>query len=108
MVTEDGPQFEYKIGLGYGFAGKLVQVAIDGHEVLSIYGTDEIEQYAQLRGTKMLASGSWQMKDITIQVTVDGGQAQVQAIDLSDGMFIHIYQEQIGLRIYNTPFLVEE
>jgi len=107
-ATKAVPQFDYRIGLGYGFVGKLVQVAINGHEVLSIYGTNEIEQYAQLRGTKMLASGSWQVKDITIQVTVDGGQAQVQAIDLSDGMFIHIYQEQIGLRIYNTPFLVEE
>jgi hypothetical protein len=108
MATDPIPKYEYRIGLGYGFLGKVVQVAINGHEVLSVYGTDEIEQYAQLRGTKMLASGSSPKKDITIRVTVDGGHKYEQIIDLSAGMFIHIYQGQTGLSIYNTRFLVQE
>jgi hypothetical protein len=108
MATDPIPKYEYRIGLGYGFLGKVVQVAINGHEVLSVYGTDEIEQYAQLRGTKMVASGSSPKKNITIRVVIDGGQPHEQAIDLSVGMYVHIYQEQTGLDIYNTRFHVQE
>ena len=92
----------------YGFLGKAVQVTIDDVEVISIVGTDEIEQYAQLLGTKMLASGSSPKKVITVRVTVDGGQPHEQAIDLSAGMFVHIYLEPTGLQVYNTRFLVHE
>jgi hypothetical protein len=102
------PQYEYKVGLGYGFLGKAVQVTIDGREVISVVGTDEIEQFAQLQGTKMLASGSSPNKDITVRVTVDGGEPHEQAIDLSAGMFVHVYQEQTGLHVFNTRFLVLE
>jgi hypothetical protein len=76
--------------------------------VLSIVGTDEIEQHAQLLGTFMLESGSSPVKDITVRVTVDGGQPYEQTIDLSTGMFIHIYYKQTGLHVFNTSFLVEE
>jgi hypothetical protein len=41
-------------------------------------------------------------------VTVDGGQPHEQAIDLSAGMFVHVYLERTGLRVYNTRFLVHE
>jgi hypothetical protein len=102
------PQYEYKVGLGYGFLGKAVQVTIDGREVISVVGTDEIEQFAQLQGTKMLASGSSPNKDITVRVTVDGSEPHEQAIDLSAGMFVHVYQEQTGLHVFNTRFLVLE
>ena len=101
-------QYVYKVGLGYGFLGKVVQVAIDGEDVITVVGTSEIEQHAQLLGTKMLVSGSLPKKDIKLQVTVDDGQPYEQPIDLSTGMFIHIYYEQEGLRIFNTRFLVQE
>ena len=108
VVADPTPQYEYKVGLGYGFLGKVVQVTIDGREVISVVGTDEIEQYAQLQGTKVLVSGSSPKKDITVRVTVDGGESYEQAIDLSAGMFVHIYQEPTGLRVFNTRFLLLE
>ena len=108
VVVDPTPQYEYKVGLGYGFLDKLVQVTIDGNEVISVVGTDEIEQYAQLQGTKMLASGSSPKKDIIVRVTVDGGEPYEQAIDLSAGMFVHVYQERTGLRVFNTRFLLLE
>ena len=102
------PQYEYKVGLGYGFLGKSVQVTIDGCEVISVVGTDEIEQYAQLQGTKMLASGSSPKKDITVGITIDGGEPYEQVIDLSAGMFVHVYQERTGLCVFNTRLLLLE
>jgi hypothetical protein len=108
VATNPTSLYEYKVGLGYGFLGKEVQVTIDGHEVIAIVGTDEIEQHAQLQGTKILASGSSPKKDITVRVIVEDSQPYEQTIDLSTGMFIHIYYEQTGLYIYNTRFLVQE
>jgi hypothetical protein len=107
-TADPTPLYEYRIGLGYGFLGKVVQVTIDGREVISIIGTDEIEQYAQLQGTKMLASGSSPKKDITVRVTVDDGMQYEQAIDLSIGMYVHVYLEPTGVRVYNTRTLVQE
>ena len=107
-AADPTPIYEYMVWLGYGFLGKMVQVTIDGREVISVVGTDEIEQYAQLQGTKMLASGSTPKKNIMVRVTVDGGQPHEQSIDLSAGMFVHVYQERTGLRVYNTRFLVQE
>ncbi|MCJ7660097.1 MAG: hypothetical protein MUO67_13205 [Anaerolineales bacterium] len=107
-AADPTPLYEYRVGLGYGFLGKMVQVTIDGREVISVVSTDEIEQYAQLLGTKVLASGSSPKKDITVLVTIDGGEPFEQTIDLSTGMFVHVYLEQTGLRVYNTPFLVQE
>jgi hypothetical protein len=107
-ATALGSHYEYQVGLGYGFLGKAVRVEIDGREVLSMIGTDEIEGYAQRLGTKMLASGSSPDKDITVRVTVDGAQPYEQTIDLSRGKFIHIYYEQTGLRVFNTEFLSQE
>lgn len=107
-AADPTPLYEYRVGLGYGFLGKMVQVTIDGREVISVVSTDEIEQYAQLLGTKVLASGSSPKKDITVLVTIDDGEPYKQTIDLSAGMFVHVYLEQTGLRVYNTPFLVQE
>ena len=107
-AADPTPHYEYRVGLGYGFLGKLVQVTIDGREVISVISTDEIEQYAQLQGTKVLASGSSPNKDITVQVTIDGGQPTEQTIDLSTGMFVHVYLESTGTRVFNTRFLVQE
>jgi len=108
MATEPTSQYEYKVGLGYGFLNKAVRVSIDGREVIYVVGTDEIEQYAQLQGTKIIASGLSTKKDIMVRVTIDDGQPYEQAIDLSDGAFIHVYHEQAGLHIYNTRYLVLE
>jgi hypothetical protein len=101
-------KYEYEIGLGYGFLGKGIKVTVDDHEVLSIYGTDEIEQHGQLLGTKMLASGVSSKKDVIIRVIVDSSQQYEQWIDLSSGKFVHIYQEPTGINIYNTSLLVLE
>ena len=106
--TDPVSQYEYHVGLGYGFLGKAVHVAIDDSEVLSIVGTDEIEQFAQRQGTMMLASGSSSEKEVKVRVTVNGNQTYEQAIDLSTGNFIHIYYERTGLRIFNTRFHVLE
>jgi hypothetical protein len=108
VVADPTQQYEYKVGLGYGFLGKVVQVTIDGREVIYVVGTDEIEQYAQLQGTKILVSGSSPKKEIMVRVTVDDGQPYEQIIDLSDGMYVHVYQEQTGLHVFNTLFLVLE
>jgi hypothetical protein len=108
MVTEPLPQYEYEVGLGYGFLGKAVQVRIDGHEVISVVGCEEIEQFAQLQGTKMLASGASPTKKITVWVRIDDGEPYEQVIDLSDGRYVHIYLEPAKIQIYNTHFLVLE
>ena len=108
VATNTTLRYVYKVGLGYGFLGKVVQVAINGEDVITVVGTSEIEQHAQLLGTKMLVSGALPKKDITVQVAVDDGQTYEQSIDLSAGMFIHIYYELTGLRIFNTRFLVQE
>jgi len=100
--------YEYMVGLGYGFLGKAVQITIDGREVISVVGTNEIEQHAQLQGTKMLASGSSPKKEIMVGVLIDGKRTYEETIDLSYGMYVHIYQERAGLRVYNTHFLVYE
>jgi hypothetical protein len=108
LATDPISQYEYNVGLGYGFLGKAVHVTINGREVLSIVGTEEIEQFAQLQGTMMLESGSSPEKDIMILVTIDNNLSYEQAIDLSTGGFIHIYHEKNGLRIFNTRFNVLE
>lgn len=108
VATAPTVQFEYQVGLGYGFLGKKVRVEIDGHEVISIVGTNEIEQYAQLLGTKILVSGSSPKRDIIVQVIVDNEQPYEQSIDLSTGMYVHIYLEQTGLHVFNTKYLILE
>jgi hypothetical protein len=108
IATDPSAQFEYKVGLGYGFLGKEVRVKINGREVISVVGTDDIEQYAQLQGTTILASGSSPKRDIIVQVIVDNGQPYEQTIDLSAGIYIHVYLELSGLHIFNTPFLILE
>ena len=108
LAIDPTPQFEYKIGLRYGFLGKVVQVSINDHEVISLIGSKEIEDYAQLQGTMMLASGSSPTKEVKVQVTVNGGRPYEQTINLIDGMYVHIYLEGTGLRVFNTHFLVLE
>ena len=53
-AAADPALYEYRVGLGYGFLGKVVRITIDGREVISVVGTDEIEQYAQLQGIRYL------------------------------------------------------
>ena len=102
------PGYEYQLGLGYGFLDKKVIVTIDGVEVLSLVGTNEIENFAQLQGTYMLVSRSSPHKEVSVRVVVDGGQTFEKNIDLSAGSYLHIYLEQEELCIYNTPFLLLE
>jgi hypothetical protein len=106
--SETYSQFDYQIGLGYGFLGKEVRVIVDDVEVLDMVGTDEIEAYAQLLGTKMLAAGSSTKEEITVEVFVDEVEYHQGVIDLSEGLYIHIYLEKSGLKVYNTPYLILE
>ena len=106
--TELVGQYQYEIGLGYGFLGKQVQVSVDGREIFSIVGTEEIEQYAQLLGTKILDGGSSDSQFVTVQVVVDGGLPYEQVIDLGSGGIIHIYLQETGLEVFNTSVLVLE
>lgn len=108
VATESVSGYEYQVGLGYGFLDKAVRVTVDGRVVISVLGTDEIEQFAQLQGTNILASGVSSNKEVIVKVTIDGGQPVEQAIDLSTGPIIHIYNEATGLEIYNTLYLVLE
>ena len=100
--------YEYSVGLGYGFQGKAVRIAIDGVEVLSLVGTPEIEEYAQLLGTKMLKSGVAAKATIQVEVTVGKDSPHTQAIDLAKGLNIHVYRDESGIRVHNTLILVEE
>jgi hypothetical protein len=105
---ETPSQFYYQLGLGYGFLGKKVRVVVNDVEVLSMVGTDEIEAYAQLLGTKMLTSGSSSAEEISLEVVVDDVELYQSVIDLSEGLYIHIYFEENGLKVYNTPYLILE
>ncbi len=102
------PGYEYQLGLGYGFLDKEVRVTIDGVEVLSQIGTKEIEDFAQMQGTYMLTSGYSQNKEISVSVIVDGDQPFTQIINLSTGIYIHIYFEDTGLHIFTTKVLILE
>jgi hypothetical protein len=106
--TEPVGQYPYQVGLGYGFLGKQVRVSVDGQEVLSMVGTEEIEEYAQLLGTKILGGGSSSHPLVTVQVVVDGGLPYEQVIDLDSGNIIHIYLQETGLEVFNTSTLVLE
>jgi hypothetical protein len=108
VEIEPVDQYQYQIGLGYGFLDKQVQVSVDGEEILSIVGTEEIEEFAQLLGTKMLGGGSSDNTVITVQVVVEGGPPFEQVIDLSEGGFIHIYNPETGMEVFNTAELVLE
>ena len=106
--TETVGEYPYQVGLGYGFLGKQVQVSVDGQEVLSMVGTEEIEEYAQLLGTKILGGGTSSHPSVTVQVVVDGGSPYEQVIDLDSGSIIHIYFQETGLQVFNTSTLVLE
>jgi len=105
MTIDPASTYGYEIGLGYGFLGKEVHVRVNGEEVLSVVGTEDIEEFAQLLGTKMLVSGTSPKEEVQITVTVDDRKPFQQAIDLSTGGFIHIYYDETGLRIFNTRVL---
>ena len=72
LPNKPAGQYQYQVGLGYGFLGKHISVSVDGVEVLSIVGTEEIEDFAQLLGTKILGGGSTDNQRVTVQVVVDG------------------------------------
>ncbi len=106
--TEPEGQYQYRVGLGYGFLGKHVLVSVDGVEVLSVVGTEEIEEFAQLLGTKILGGGSTDQQIVTVRVVVDGGAPYEQVIDLGEGGIIHIYYQDDGLEVFNTSALALE
>jgi hypothetical protein len=107
-TSEPAGKYQYQIGLGYGFLDRRVQVFVDSREILSITGTEEIEEFAQLLGTKMLAGGSTDNHQVTVRVIVDGGLSVEEVIDLSTGRFIHVYNQETGLQVFNTNELILE
>ena len=106
--TDPSSHYEYQLGLGYGFLDKKVLVRIDGEEVLSLVGTEEIETFAQMQGTYMLVSASSPNQQITVRVAVNGDQTHEQILDLSAGTYLHIYLDDSGLNVYNTAELILE
>lgn len=107
-ATNAAERYQYQVGLGYGFLGKQVQVFVDDQEILSLTGTDEIEEHAQLLGTKMLAGGWTDVQEVTVRVVVDGGPPFEQIIDLNAGRYIHVYDQDSGLQVFNTEVLILE
>jgi hypothetical protein len=107
-LTEPAGKYQYQVGLGYGFLGKHVRVSVEGQEILSIVGTEEIEDFAQLLGTKMLGGGSTDNQVVSVEVVVGSSPPFEQAIDLAEGGFIHIYYQENGLKLFNTKELILE
>ena len=99
---------ECQIGLGYGFLGKKVDVVLNDQRVLSVTGTREIEDHVQLLGTKILTTCMVSRATADVRVVVDNKPSAEQLLDLGKGQYIHIYNEKSGVRIFNTPFLIEE
>ena len=100
--------YDYELGLGYGFLGKQVQVSVDGTPVLFLVANEEMEAFAQMQGTNMLYFGKSKQEQITVSVSVDGDPPMDQVINLGEGKYIHIYLDETGLSIYNTPILIYE
>jgi hypothetical protein len=86
----------------------MVHVKIDGREMTSLVGTDEIEQYTELQGTVILGTGTTSKTDILVQVIIDSEDRHEIVIDLSTGGYIHIYMDPEELSIINTNMLVFE
>jgi hypothetical protein len=99
---------DYELGIGYGFLDKQVQVSVDGVPVLFLVGNEKMETFAQMQGTNMLYSGTSKQEEITVSVSVDGDQPIEKIIDLNDGIYIHVYQDITGVKIYNTSVLIFE
>jgi hypothetical protein len=100
--------YEYELGLGYGFLGKQVQVSVDGVPVLFLVGNEEMETFAQMQGTNILYSGKSRREEVTVSVSVDGDPPLDQIINLGEGKYIHIYLDKEVLSIYNTSVLIYE
>ena len=107
-ATDAPGKYQYQVGLGYGFLGRQIQVFVDGQEILSITGSDEIEEHAQLLGTKILAGGLTDAQEVTVRVVVNGGPPFEQIIDLGAGRYIHVYNQETGLQVFNTEVLILE
>ena len=56
----------------------------------------------------MLAGGSTDSQEITVRVVVDGGPPFEQVVDLSTGQYIHVYDQESGLQVFNTEALILE
>lgn len=100
--------YNYELGLGYGFLDRQVQVSIDGVPVLFLVGNEEMEVFAQMQGTNMLYSGRSKREEVTVSVSIDGNPPIDQIINLKDGQYIHIYLNTENLSIYNTSELIFE
>ena len=103
-----GANYEYELGLGYGFLGKQVQVSVDGIPVLFLVGNEEMETFAQMQGTTMLYYGKSKREEVTVSVSVDGDPPLDQIVNLGEGKYIHIYLDKEELSIYNTSVLIYE
>jgi len=102
--TETTALFDYQIGLGYGFQGKEVKVIIDGVEVISVIGTDEIEQYAQLKGTKMLVIGSlcWNSKRLISKGGFVGEFTRLRSWQLDDDSLKTLHSLETPLLFHSS------
>ena len=100
---------EVAIGLGYGFLDKQIDVYINGDLVISLIGTQEIEDHAQRLGTKIVKVVNIEGNIANVQVIIEGVKSDMQTLNLETGRIIEIYNHPIdGLSISNTEFLILE
>jgi hypothetical protein len=100
---------EVAVGLGYGFLDKEVEIFINGSVVLSMVGTQEIEDHAQLLGPKIVASVKINGNLADVQVSVDGIMSENYLLKLEEGRIIEINNHPIyGLEVRNIKVLIQE
>jgi len=108
-VLLQGLPAEVALGLGYGFLDKQVDVYINGDLILSMVGTQEIEDHAQLLGTKIVKVVKVEGNTADVQVILDGVKSKSFSLNLADGRIIEIYNHPLnGLFVSNTPVLILE
>jgi len=100
---------EVAVGLGYGFLEKHIDVYINGDLIFSMVGTQEIEDHAQLLGTKIVKVVNVEGNIANVQIIIEGIKSATFTLNLENGRIIEIYNHPInGLSISNTKTLILE
>ena len=107
-LVQESPS-EVAIGLGYGFIDKAVEIYINDSLILSMVGTQEIEDHAQLLGPKIVRTVIVEGNIIDVQVGVDGILSEIYTFSLENGLIIEINNHPVhGLSVRNTKNIIQE